>query len=169
MHSEIQDIRNAMNVTSVRLRGSGFSPERLKAVKKGLRTLHNLETMAVTVYQYQISRRNSEHDRLLIAAMINEMTHLQDFQSKLYEYGFRPFLFRPAFWIAGIITGWISRAAGPNAVLKTGIWLESKAVNHYSELLRDIEWDEDSRAILEKDKSDEQHHIDTWKRLQEGG
>ncbi len=169
MDSEIQDIRNAMSESSVHFRGNGYSSERLRAIKKGFKTLHNLETMAVAVYQFQITRRNTEHGRLLIAAMINEMTHLQDFQSKLYEYGFRPFLFRLGFWIAGMSIGWISRAAGRKAVLKTGIWLESKAVNHYTELIRDIEWDEDSRAILEKDKCDEEHHIDTWKQLQKAG
>ena len=53
------------------------------------------------------------------------------------------------------------------AILKTGIWVESKAVQHYAELLDTIDWDEDTRRIIEKDQADEDGHISRWKTLLE--
>jgi hypothetical protein len=41
----------------------------------------------------------------LIIAMCNEMTHIQDFQVKLYEYGLRPSKFRWAYWMVGLVIG----------------------------------------------------------------
>ena len=46
--------------------------------------------MASTIYRFQITREDSELNRQLVAAMCNEMTHYQDFQVKLYEFGLRP-------------------------------------------------------------------------------
>ncbi len=145
-----------------------MSPARLKAIKKGLITLHTLETMAVNIYRFQITKRASEHNRQLIAAMCNEMTHLQDFQVKLYEYGWRPSIFRWGYWVVGLALGFSSRLTGTRAVLKTGIWVETKAVHHYGELLRSIDWDEDTRKVVEKDQSDEHGHINRWTKLLRG-
>ncbi|NIN00370.1 MAG: hypothetical protein GTO24_20505, partial [candidate division Zixibacteria bacterium] len=66
--------------------------------------------------------------------MCNEMTHVQDFQIKLYEYGWRPSKLRWAFWIVGLVIGFGSRLLGRRAILKTSIWLEKKAVHHYGQL-----------------------------------
>ena len=76
-----------MRVDDVTLRGQGMSSGRLKGIKEGLITLHTAELMAVNIYKLQITSEANELNRLLIAAMANEMTHLQDFQVKLYKYG----------------------------------------------------------------------------------
>ena len=76
------------------MRGGQMEPERLKAIKKGLLALNTLELMASSIYRFQITAEDSELNRELVAAMCNEMTHYQDFQVKLYEFGFRPSLFR---------------------------------------------------------------------------
>lgn len=148
-------------------RGQGFSKKRLTAIRKGLLTLHTLELMAQTIYKFQITKEPGELNRRLIAAMCNEMTHYQDFQIKLYEYNFRPSIFRAAYWVVGFLFGYISRLRGPKAILKTGIWVETKAVHHYSELLTTIEWDDDTKTIIEKDQADEHGHIVSWKKLLE--
>lgn len=166
-HYDISIIRPQMNGNQVALRGEGFSPERLAAIKKGLTTLHTLELMAQTIYKFQITKKPSELNRKLIAAMCNEMTHYQDFQVKLYEYNFRPSILRWAFLFVGIVFGFTSRIRGPKEILKTGVWVESKAVHHYGELLSSIEWDDDTRAVIEKDQADEDGHIDTWKKMLE--
>src|SRR4030065_340715 len=72
-----------------------------------------------------------QFNRQLIAAMCNEMTHYQDFQVKLYEFGFKPRLTRGAFWIVGFTFGFGSRLLGRKAILKTGIWVESKEVQRF--------------------------------------
>ena len=160
---DIKVIRPEMRLSDFKHRGTEMTPKRLKDIRKGLRTLHTLETMAANIYKYQISRRTTELNLQLITAMSNEMTHLQDFQSRLFEYGFKPSKFRFAYWIVGWTLGFFSRLMGRKAVLKTGVWVETKAIHHYEEILKDIEWDEETRKIIEKDQADEFGHIQRWK------
>jgi len=151
--------------TGTRMRMGTIAGDRLKRVAKGLRTLHTLELMAVNIYQYQITPEPGELNRALIAAMANEMTHFQDFQVKLYEYGLRPNPFRWAYGVVGWCFGTFSRLGGRRAILKTAIWVETKAVHHYAQLLAAIDWDDDTRRVIEKDQADEHAHIERWKSL----
>jgi ubiquinone biosynthesis monooxygenase Coq7 len=162
---DISIIRPEMRIEDIKWRGEGRSAEELKGIKKGLRTLQTLETMAVNIYKLQISKKPNELNLYLIAAMGNEMTHLQDFQVKLFEYGFKPSKFRILYWIVGVALGFISRALGNKAILKTGVWVEKKAVRHYGELLQSIKWDPQTRRIIEKDQADEEGHIERWREL----
>lgn len=104
-------------------------------------------------------------NRELIAAMCNEMTHVQNFQVKLYEYGLTPGLLRWAWWLVGCVLGVTSRLLGPKAILKTGIWVESKAVHHYAQLLQAAPWDPPTRTVIQKDQADESGHIRMWRQL----
>ena len=158
-----------MRSENFKIRAGTMGPARLKAVKKGLLTLHTLELMAVTIYRFQVTKEDCEFNCQLITAMCNEMTHYQDFQVKLYEFGLRPSIIRLAYWFVGLAFGFVSRLMGRKAILKTGIWVETKAVNHYSELLETIDWDEDTRRIIEKDQADEYGHISRWKKMLESG
>lgn len=164
---DISIIRPQVRAEDVKLRGEGFAPERLAAIKKGLLALHTLELMAQNIYKFQITKEPTELNRQLIAAMCNEMGHYQDFQVKLLEYGFRPSRFRWAHWIVGFVFGFGSRQLGKKAVLKTGIWVETKAVHHYQELLSSIDFDEETRKVIEKDQADEHGHVNRWKALLE--
>jgi len=162
---DVSIIRPQMRADDIRLRREPMTPAKAKAVKKALQTFHTLETMAVNIYKFQITQEPSELNRQLITAMCNEMTHLQDFQVKLYEYGFRPGIFRIAYWMVGFVFGFGSRLLGKKAMLKTGIWVESKAVKRYAELLEAVEWDEQTRKMIEKDQADEDGHISRWRNL----
>jgi len=162
-------IRPEMRDADVRIRVGSASASDLALIRKGLLTLHTLELMAVTIYKYQITPKPSELNRALIAAMCNEMTHLQDFQVKLYEYGWRPAWFAWAYGIVGWCFGTFSRLMGPETILKTGVWVETKAVRHYSELLGRIAWDEETRAVIEKNQADEYGHVERWKSMLGGG
>lgn len=164
---DISIIRPQMHGEDVKTRGREMTPERLKSIRKGLLTLHTLELMATTIYRFQITSENCELNRQLIAAMCNEMTHYQDFQIKLYEFGFKPSLIRWAYWIVGFTFGFGSRLLGKKMMLKTGIWVETKAVRHYAQLLGKIDWDEDTRKVIEKDQADEDGHINRWKKFLE--
>ncbi len=156
-------LRPQVRNEDITLRGKGTSKTRLQAIKKGLVTLHTLELMAVTIYRFQITNAESELNRQLIAAMCNEMTHFQDFQVKLYEFGFRPDITRWSYWIVGFVFGYFSRLLGTKTLLRTGIWVEAKALRHYSELLATIVWDSNTRQIIEKNQADEAGHIRRWK------
>ena len=164
---DVSVIRPQMRGEDFKMRDEGMEPARLMAIKKGLQTLNNLELMAMTIYRFQTTAENCEFNLQLITAMCNEMTHYQDFQVKLYEFGFKPSIIRWVYWIVGVTFGVSSRLLGRNAILKIGIWVETKAVNHYDELLYTINWDEDTRKIIEKDQADEYGHINRWKRLLE--
>jgi rubrerythrin len=49
--------------------------------------------------------------------------------------------------------------------LRTGIWVETLAVKHYGELLKDIDWDDDTRAVVERNWNNEKGHVSRWKSL----
>jgi demethoxyubiquinone hydroxylase (CLK1/Coq7/Cat5 family) len=162
---DVEIIRSQMRSQDVRLRTKPSAPAKLKALKKALQDFHTLETMASNIYKYQLTREPTELNRQLIAAMCNEMTHLQDFQVKLYEYGLRPAILCPAYQFLGSVFGLVSRLIGPKAVLKIGIWVETKAVKHYAELLETVDWDDQTRKVIEKDQADEDGHISRWRNM----
>jgi len=136
-------------------------------MRRKLLTLHTLELMAVNIYRFQITRKVSELNRQLIAAMCNEMTHLQDFQVKLFEYGWRPSKLRWMYWIVGCVLGLSSRLMGREAILKADVWFETKAVHDYGELLQAVDWDDDTCRVIEKNQADERGHVSRWRALLE--
>lgn len=158
-------IRTEMRTHDVQLRGTDFPAARLREIKKGLLALDALETMATAIYRSQIRHGGSEVDRQLLAGMLNEMTHRQDFEVKLYEYGCRPGMTRHVYWVIGWALGTFSRLFGQSVMLKADIWFERRAVRHYSKLLGSIAWDHDTRRVLEKDRADEYEHINRWRHL----
>ena len=162
---DVSIIRPIMTDADFKMRGEAMSSSQLRAIRKGLVTLHTLELMAINIYKFQITAERSELNRQLIAALCNEMSHYQDFQVKLYEYGFKPSKIRWVFWLVGLLFGLVSRLFGRKAILKTGIWVESKAIHHYAALLSGIEWDNETRRIIQKDQADENGHIKRWKGL----
>jgi demethoxyubiquinone hydroxylase (CLK1/Coq7/Cat5 family) len=168
MGYDITIIRPEMREEQVKPRGRGLSKEQRKAARKALQTLHSLEIMAVNIYKCQITEEDTPLNDALTTAMSNEMTHMQDFQTRLYEYGFKPAKLRGRFWLAGYVFGLGSRMMGTERVLKTGIWVENKAVEHYGKLLAGAEWDDETRVFIEKDRADEYGHIARWKGLLEG-
>jgi ubiquinone biosynthesis monooxygenase Coq7 len=155
-------IRNEMKIEEIKMRAPGEDPGRLAEIRKGLRTLHTFEVMAVNIYRMQIRSKQDRLDCELIKAMGNEMTHVQDFQIKLYEYGSKASPIRWIMGLAGIFIGLASSLGGAKSIAKTGIWVEAKAVGHYQKLIKSVPWDKDTLAVIEKDLSDEYHHIDTW-------
>ena len=161
----VRVLRPELRHEQIEFRGRALSASDHKKILKALRALHTLEIMAVNIYHFQITQDESDLNRELIAAMCNEMTHVQDFQIKLYEYGMTPGMFRGAYWIVGFVLGFGSRLLGEKAILKTGMWVESKAVAHYAELLKAVSWDEPMRHVIEKNQSDEDGHIRTWQRI----
>ena len=162
---DISIIRPQARDEDFKMRGEGMDPPRLASIKKGLHALHTLELMASTIYKFQITKARDDFNRQLVAAMCNEMTHYQDFQVKLYEYGFGPSRLRWAFWLVGFVFGFGSRALGRKAIFRTGVWVEAKAVRHYAELLEAIDWDDDTRKVIEKNQADEAGHIRRWQEL----
>jgi len=168
MTYDITIIRPEMREGQIAPRGRGLGDDKRKALKKGLQTLHALEIMAVNIYKCQITKDVTPLNTALTTAMANEMTHMQDFQTRLYEYGFKPGKLRGRFWLIGYVFGLGSRMMGAKRVLKTGVWAERKAVEHYGKLLASAEWDEETRVVIEKDRADEYGHIARWEGFLKG-
>lgn len=162
---DIDIIRPEVHHDSVKVnRGEGMDKERLKKIHEALLAFHNLENMAANIYRFQICKCNSDElNKELIAAMLNEMGHIEDFQVKLYEFGMKPSIMMYFWQAVGFIFGIYSRLQGEKGIRKMGIFVESKAVAHYDELLESVEWDEDTRKVIEKDQADEYGHIRRWK------
>jgi len=158
-------IRPQIHIADIRVRGEGEYSSRIRQIRRGLLTLHKLEMMAVNIYRFQITGKTNNLNFNLITAMCNEITHLQDFLVKLYEYGFRPCKFRGIYWVVGMVLGLYSRLRGPQGILNMGIWVETKAVKHYEKLLELVDWDEDTRRIIEKNQADEYSHVARWRTL----
>lgn len=157
-------IRNEMKTGELRMRAPGEIPKKLAEIQKELRRLHAFEVMAVNIYRMQISKNTSDLNCKLIKGMGNEMTHVQDFQIKLYEYGSKPSPLRWITGLAGIFIGLGSLLGGEKTIVKSGIWLETRAVEHYEKIIKNVPWDEDTLAIIEKNLSDECYHINTWRK-----
>ena len=151
MDHDIAIIRPEMRLGQVVVRGTDLDPRQKKVARKALRTLHTLEIMATKVYACQATRKRDSLGTALTAAMCNEMTHVQDYQTKLYEYGMTPSKMRWAYWVVGYVFGIGSRLLGTRSILRTGIWVEQKAVDHYSRLLTSVEWDSDTQTVIEKE------------------
>lgn len=164
MH-DIAIIRPEMRANQIRDRRATTSRVERVALRKALQTFHTLEIMATKVYACQISREPCSLNISLTAAMCNEMTHMQDFQTKIYENGLRPSRLRWMYWIVGYVLGVGSRLLGRRSVLRTGVWVETKAVRHYARLLDSVDWDAETRAMIEKDQADESGHIEHWQSL----
>lgn len=162
---DVSILRPAIYKNDITFRGRQLSDDDLSKVKKSLRTLHSLEIMATNIYRFQMTGRQDDLNQELLAAMCNEQTHISDFLVRLYEYGLTPSPLRGMWWIAGFIFGFGSRILGKKAVLTVGVWVESKAVHHYEQLLKAAPWDEATYKTIAKDQADERGHIHTWQTM----
>ncbi len=165
MAYDISIIRPQVSMDDIKFRNRALPAKTLKGIKKALLSLHCVEMTATNIYRYQISKEDSELNRQLIAAMCNEMGHYQDFQVKLFEYGWRPTILRMGYWLTGFFIGFGSRVMGKKSILKAGIWVETKAVKAYAQLLKDVDWDDETRRVIEKNAADEDGHIERWQKL----
>ncbi len=163
---DVDIIRPQVHHDEIRVnRGDGMDKDRLKKIHKALLAFHNLENMAANIYRFQICKRNSDElNKELIAAMLNEMGHIEDFQVKLYEFRLKPSIMMYFWQMVGFIFGICSRMGGEESIRKMGIWTETSAIAHYDELLESVDWDEETKKIIQKDQADEYGHIKRWKR-----
>lgn len=152
-------------MSTVRWRERPLTARQFSRLRRNLRALHQLEIMAVNIYRYQIGDGRSEMQRELIEALRVEMQHTQDFQVALFEYGLRPSPVRWAYWLLGWFLGLFSKVRGTRAILRMGLWVERKAVDHYTEILAAYDWEPDLRAIIEHNQKDEYHHIELWQKF----
>ncbi|WP_041445506.1 demethoxyubiquinone hydroxylase family protein [Syntrophobotulus glycolicus] len=160
-------IRTEMEPQEIYSRLDHVQSDQLPKVRKALRKLHAFEMMAVNIYRMQITAENTDFNRLIIQAMTNEMTHVQDFQAKIYEFGSRPSPTRFFNALLGMFLGLSSRLRGKKAILAMGIWTETKAVEDYQAIISSVRWDKETLDVIKHNLDDEYHHIETLKKVLE--
>ncbi len=157
-----QVLRTEMYTHDIGFRGQNADRATLKRTRKALRTIHRLETMATQVYRAQISKKQTELDRQLIAAMENEVTHHTDSMVLLLEYNGNESMARLGFYIFGYVGGRISRLLGTKYILRLAEWVERKAIEHYEHLAGDVKWDKATYEYVFRMWEDEKVHQARW-------
>jgi bacterioferritin len=136
-----------------------------KDVLKALRALVNVESMAVQIYRAQTWRfrgRPAIAEKLTHAIAV-EREHRENLAARLQDLGGGPSILRFAYAIAGwLMMGFIPALFGKMALLRADIWVEEKAVRDYTAFLDKIPFDEQTRALVEKNREDEKEHIQYW-------
>jgi ubiquinone biosynthesis monooxygenase Coq7 len=133
-------------------------------VLRALRALVNLEVMAVRIYRGQRWRlgRSEITAEALAKATAAEERHVRDLTSRRQELGGSSSLLSPFYGLAGWLIGFVPSLLGQRAALKTGIWVEERAVKDYQRLLDRVAFDDESRALVQRNQGDEREHIRMW-------
>jgi demethoxyubiquinone hydroxylase (CLK1/Coq7/Cat5 family) len=124
----------------------------------------NLEIMAVRIYRgqrWRLGRSEIIAEALAKATAIEEK-HERELASRRQELGGSPSMLSPFYALAGWLIGFLPSLLGQRAALKTGIWVEERAVKDYQQLLDRVPFDDESRALVERNQEEEREHIRMW-------
>ena len=135
-----------------------------REVLRAFRALVNLEIMAVRVYRGQRWRlgRSEVTAEALEKAIAVEEKHVRDLASRRQELGGSPSVLSPFYAVAGWLIGFVPSLLGQRAALKTSIWVEERAVKDYQQMLDQVPFDDESRALVQQNQEDEREHIRMW-------
>jgi len=136
-----------------------------KDVLKALRALVNVESMAVQIYRAQTWRFRGKPAiaEKLAEAIAVEREHRENLEARLKELGGSPPLLKLPYALIGwVVVGFVPALFGKIALLKVDIWAEEKAVRDYTAFLEKVPFDDQTRALVEKNRGDEEEHIRYW-------
>jgi len=133
-------------------------------IVRALNAVVKVEAMAVQIYRAQMWRFRGRREiaERLIHATVNERKHFDDLTSRVRDLGGTPSRLSPLFAVAGWMIGFLPTLAGKVPALKLDIWVEERAVRDYQGFLNRVNFDEESRALMEKNMADEEEHIRAW-------
>ena len=134
-------------------------------VLRALRALVNVESMAVQIYRAQTWRFGGKPAiaEKLAHAITVEREHKENLEARLKDLGGGPSILRYAYAIAGwLMMGFLPALFGKMVLLRADIWVEEKAVKDYTAFLDKTPFDEQTRALVEKNREDEKEHIWYW-------
>jgi len=136
-----------------------------KEIIRALNAVVKVEAMAVQIYRAQMWRFRGRQEiaERLVHATANERKHFDDLTSRVRDLGSTPSRLSPLFAVAGWIMGLLPALAGKVPALNLDIWVEERAVRDYQGFLNVVNFDDESRALMEKNMVDEEEHIRAWK------
>ena len=125
--------------------------------------MQRMERFATQVYRKQARAlgKNAMADKLQNASD-NEREHADTLRKRLYELKGTPSRTGTLFDIAGAILGLKTALIGKLFLLKTDMWIEKRAIRDYSNFLRKIDFDDETKALIRRIIEDEKKHIETW-------
>ena len=134
-------------------------------IVRALNAVVKVEAMAVQIYRAQMWRFRGRREiaERLIHATVNERKHFDDLTSRVRDLGGTPSRLSPLFAVGGWMIGFLPTLAGKVPALKLDIRVEERAVRDYQRFLNRVNFDEESRALMEKNMADEEEHIRAWK------
>jgi len=127
--------------------------------------LVNVESLAVQTYRAQTWRVRGQPAiaEKLNDAMAVEREHRDNLEARVRELGGAAPSLRHAYSLIGwLVIGFIPALLGKLALLRVDIWTEEKAVKDYTAFLEKTPFDEETRALVEKNREDEREHIRYW-------
>ncbi len=136
-----------------------------KKVIRALNAVVKVEAMAIQIYRAQMWRFRGKQEiaQKLVDATDNERKHFADLASRVRDLGGTPSRLSPLFAVAGWIMGFLPAVVGKVPALKVDILVEERAVKDYQGFLNRVDFDDESRDIMERNMADEKEHIRAWK------
>jgi bacterioferritin len=136
-----------------------------KDVLKALRALVNVESMAVQIYRAQTWRFRGKPaiTEKLARAIDVEREHRENLEARLKDLGGTTPMLRYAYALMGwAVMGFIPALLGKMVLLRADIWVEEKAIRDYTAFLEKTPFDDQTRALVEKNREDEEEHVRYW-------
>jgi bacterioferritin len=136
-----------------------------KKIIRALNAVVKVEAMAIQIYRAQMWRFRGRQEiaQKLVDATDNERKHFADLTSRVRDLGGTPSRLSPLFAVAGWIMGFLPAVVGKVPALKVDILVEERAVKDYQGFLNRVDFDDESREIMERNMADEKEHIRAWK------
>jgi bacterioferritin len=136
-----------------------------KKVIRALNAVVKVEAMAIQIYRAQMWRFRGKQEiaQKLVHATDNERKHFDDLVSRVRDLGGTPSRLSPLFAVAGWIMGFLPAVVGKVPALRVDILVEERAVKDYQGFLNRVDFDDESRELMERNMADEKEHIRTWK------
>ena len=136
-----------------------------KKVIRALNAVVKVEAMAIQIYRAQMWRFRGKQEiaQKLVHATDNERKHFDDLVSRVRDLGGTPSRLSPLFAVAGWIIGFLPTLVGKVPTLKLNILVEERAVRDYQGFLNSVNFDDESRELMERNMADEKEHIRAWK------
>jgi bacterioferritin len=135
----------------------------MSEIMGALRKMHNLERFATEIYRVQIAAfPEKEISERLIIARDNEQEHTDNLRARIEALGGKSSWQGFFFQMAGKILGCFTRIMGKMFILKTDIWVETKAVKDYGAFLEKLNFDDESKALVQRNLEDEKVHVKRW-------
>ena len=132
-------------------------------VNRSLNWMYNMEKFATQAYRTQAPAfPEQEISRLLKEAVLNEQQHVDNLRSRILELKGAPSRLGPLFQIAGASFASVTRLLGKQAVMKTDVWIERRAVRDYGSFLQKVAFDDKSSGPIARIIEDEKRHVENW-------